>query len=55
MQPFQHPARRSTPEPASPDLSHVEKESHFGSDFASRQAREAAENIVKDYEIKRDT
>ena len=53
MQPFHPPGHRQT-YVASPDLDHVEKESHTGSEHAARLAREAADGVVRDYEEKRD-
>ncbi|WVQ81424.1 hypothetical protein IAT38_003548 [Cryptococcus sp. DSM 104549] len=59
MQPF-HP-HPHTPHsshhlysPATPDSPSIEKESHIGVDANARQAREAADEVVRDYEEKRD-
>ncbi|OCF31372.1 mitofusin [Kwoniella heveanensis BCC8398] len=58
MQPF-HPAtpqhHRTYPQaPATPDSPSIEKESHIGTSPDARQAREAADGVLRDYEEKRD-
>jgi mitofusin len=40
--------------PATPDSPSFEKESHIGSEAAARQVREAADDVLRDYEEKRD-
>ncbi|ORY26265.1 hypothetical protein BCR39DRAFT_262274 [Naematelia encephala] len=52
MQPFHHPIQR-TATPATPESPAYEKESHIGSELATRQARIAADDVVKEYESKR--
>ncbi|WRT68933.1 uncharacterized protein IL334_005915 [Kwoniella shivajii] len=57
MQPFHPPTpqqRRSTYLPSTPDSPTVEKESHIGTTPDARQAREAADEVVREYEEKRD-
>ncbi|WWC91339.1 uncharacterized protein L201_006282 [Kwoniella dendrophila CBS 6074] len=57
MQPFHPPtpqSHRSSYIPSTPESPTVEKESHIGPTQDSRQAREAADGVVRDYEEKRD-
>lgn len=49
MQPFR-PSTASRP--ATPDSPRFEKESHIGSELSARQAREAADAVLRDYEEK---
>ncbi|WVQ93330.1 hypothetical protein IAU59_000398 [Kwoniella sp. CBS 9459] len=58
MQPF-HPAtpqqhRTYSHTPATPDSPSIEKESHIGISPDARQAREAADGVLREYEEKRD-
>jgi mitofusin len=55
MQPYHPPTpRHQYSSPATPDSPAFEKESHIGSEASARQAREAADGVVRDYEDKRD-
>lgn len=49
MQPFRPSA---VSRPATPDSPRFEKESHIGSELSARQAREAADAVLRDYEEK---
>lgn len=54
MQPFHPPTQPHSFRPATPDSPSIEKESHYGSDDTALRARQAADEVLKDYEIKRD-
>jgi len=56
MQPFHQPSTpvQRTFIPLTVDSPEIQKESHMSTDVAARQAREAADNVVRDYESKRD-
>ncbi|EIW66868.1 hypothetical protein TREMEDRAFT_45398 [Tremella mesenterica DSM 1558] len=54
MQPFHPQLHSPSIRPATPDSPSFEKESHFGPDLSARQARELAQGVVREYEVKRD-
>ncbi|WVR09165.1 hypothetical protein IAU60_006227 [Kwoniella sp. DSM 27419] len=56
MQPFHPPTPQQyrSYTPASPDSPSIEKESHIGTSPDARQAREAADEVLREYEEKRD-